>query len=80
MKYILISFYVFSCVAISPILAKDYSPQECPVVGNSNSRIYHVPGGKSYAKILRQNRRGDNRVCFQTEQEAQGGGYRRAKR
>ena len=50
------------------------------MVGNTNSRIYHVPGGKSYAKILRQNRRGDSRVCFQTEQESQGGGYRRAKR
>ncbi len=60
--------------------AKDYTPKECPVVGNLNSRIYHVPGGNSYAKMLRQNKSGDNRKCFQTESQAQKAGYRQAKR
>lgn len=62
-----------------PAFAKDYSPQECPVVGNLNSNIYHVPGGRSYAKMLRENSSGDNRKCFKTEQEAQKAGYRKAK-
>lgn len=61
-------------------LARDYTPKECPVVGNTNSKIYHVPGGRSYAKMLRQNHSGDNRQCFQSESSAQKAGYRRAKR
>lgn len=29
------------------VQAKDYTPQECPVVGNTHSHIYHVAGDHS---------------------------------
>lgn len=64
-----------------PLLAsaRDYTPKECPVVGNTNSGIYHVPGGRYYLRMLRQNKRGDNRVCFRSEAAAIAAGYRRSK-
>ena len=45
------------------------------IKGNSNSMIYHVPGGASYNKISE-----DNVVYFDTEQDAINAGYRKAKR
>lgn len=60
--------------------AADYTPTECPVVGNTKSKIYHIPGKKSYAKMLRQNKAGDNRKCFKTENEASEAGFRKAQR
>jgi hypothetical protein len=58
-----------------------YTPNECPVVGNTNSRIYHVPGGRFYERMLVLNANGrDNRRCFASETEAQKEGYRRSKR
>lgn len=58
-----------------------YAPNECPVVGNTNSRIYHVPGGQFYDRMLVLNADGkDNRRCFFSEAEAQKSGYRRSKR
>lgn len=68
---------VFFCFQL---LAADYTPEECPVVGNTDSKIYHVPGGMSYSKMLRQNKKGDNRQCFKSEKEAIAAGYRKAKR
>jgi hypothetical protein len=59
--------------------AKDYTPEECPVIGNTHSHIFHVPGGRSYAKMLRQNKQGDNRQCFQSEAAAEKAGYRRSR-
>lgn len=59
--------------------ARDYTAQECPVVGNRNSGIYHVPGGRHYWKMLQQNKRGDNRACFPNEAAAKAAGYRRSK-
>ena len=67
-------------IGYQPAYAKDFTPLECPVVGNTNSHIYHVPGGRNYAKMLRQNKGGDNRKCFKTEDEAKRGGYRRSQR
>jgi hypothetical protein len=57
----------------------DYSPTECPVVGNIDSKIFHVPGGKSYAKMLRKNKGKDNRKCFKTEKQAEDEGFRKSK-
>ena len=58
-----------------------YAPNECPVVGNTNSRIYHVPGGQFYERMLVLNADGrDNRRCFASETEAQKEGYWRSKR
>lgn len=45
------------------------------IKGNRNSMIYHVPGGASYNKISE-----NNVVYFNSEEEAQAAGYRRAKR
>ncbi len=59
--------------------ARDYTPQECPVVGNKNSRIYHIPGGRHYRQMLQENKRGDNRDCFPTEGAAKAAGYRKSK-
>lgn len=44
------------------------------IKGNKNSKIYHVPGGRDYNKVSQK-----NVVFFNTEQEAQAAGYRRAK-
>ena len=60
--------------------AKDYPPDECPIVGNTNSRIYHIATGRSYANMLRENKHGENRACFKNEAEAEKNGYRKAKR
>lgn len=43
------------------------------IKGNRNSRIYHVPGGGSYAQTRA------NVACFDTEADAQADGYRRAR-
>lgn len=44
------------------------------IVGNINSKIYHVPGQASYRMSA------DNAVYFNTEQEAQAAGYRKSLR
>lgn len=44
------------------------------IIGNKNSKIYHVPGGGSYGKVSEE-----NRVYFATETDAQKAGYRKAK-
>lgn len=56
-----------------------YEPKNCPVVGNTNSYKYHVPGGRHYAKMLRKNKSGDNRKCFKNEKEAVSANYVRSK-
>jgi hypothetical protein len=66
--------------ATSIARARDFTPEECPVVGNTNSHIYHLVGQHDYAKMLREKKRGDNRKCFQTESGAQKEFYRRAYR
>jgi len=44
------------------------------IVGNKNSKIYHLPGGTFYDKISLA-----NRVYFDSEADAQKAGYRKAK-
>lgn len=44
--------------------------------GNSRSKIYHCPGQAAYEEMADSN----NLVIFQTEQEAEEAGYRKAKR
>lgn|GEM_PF-5107255 len=66
---------LFLCIGESQ--AKDYSSKDCPVIGNTNSSIYHTPGGRYYAKMLRLNQDGgDNRRCFQSTASAKTSGYR----
>lgn len=79
MAKILVIIFMIFFFGLQSSQAKDYTPTNCPVVGNTNSYIYHVPGGSHYAKMLRQNRYSDNRKCFKTEQEAENAGYRKSK-
>ncbi len=44
------------------------------IIGNIRSHIYHIPGQYAYEKV-----REKNRVYFNTEEEAQNAGYRKAK-
>ncbi len=44
------------------------------VIGNKKSLIYHLPDGKFYNTILEE-----NRVYFNSEEEAQKAGYRKSK-
>ena len=45
-----------------------------PVIGNKNSKIYHVPGCPGYDKVSEK-----NQIKFQTVEEAEAAGYRKAK-
>ena len=50
--------------------------QDCPVIGNEKSGIYHLPGGQFYNQM----RVSPNGVCFQTEEAAGQAGFRRSAR
>lgn len=50
--------------------------EEGEIRGNSRSKIYHCPGQAAYDEMADSN----NLVIFQTEQEAEEAGYRKAKR
>lgn len=67
-------------VAGAPAGDVAYTAEECPVVGNLFSGIYHVPGQANYREMLQRNQRGrDNRVCFPSEWAARVNGYRRSR-
>lgn len=51
----------------------------CPVVGNSKTHIYHIPGDPNYGEMVEENIGKDNRVCFQSQSEAKDAGYRRSR-
>lgn len=72
----------FGLLISTSVLADFYSytPKECPVVGNTKSYIYHVPGGSFYSMMLQKNKKGDNRKCFFSESEAIQNGFRKSKR
>lgn len=44
------------------------------IIGNVKSMIYHVPGGRSYNQVSPR-----NQVIFNSEEEAQAAGYRKAR-
>jgi S1-C subfamily serine protease len=50
--------------------------QDCPVVGNLKSGIYHVPGGQYYAGMIFS----PDAVCFKSEEEAKKSGFRQSQR
>ena len=65
---------VFPTRTPRPILASDAAPCALgQIKGNRSSKIYHVPGGGSYAQTKA------NVQCFDTEAQAQAAGYRRAR-
>ena len=79
---VLFSFAAWMVMASMGAAAnKDYTRQECPVIGNVDSKIYHTPASDSYRKLLKGNQdRGDNRICFRTEREARDAGYRKSRK
>jgi endonuclease YncB( thermonuclease family) len=44
------------------------------IIGNRNSKVYHIPGCSTYAKVGK-----DNRVLFKTTEEAEKAGFTMAK-
>lgn len=48
-------------------------PDDKPIKGNSQSGIYHVPGGQYYSKTMPEK-------CFSSESDAVEAGYRKSKR
>jgi micrococcal nuclease len=50
-------------------------PLEGKIIGNRRSKVFHVAGQESYGRVSEE-----NRVYFDTEEEAVRAGYRRAKR
>jgi endonuclease YncB( thermonuclease family) len=55
-------------------VAKPSMPSTGPIIGNRNSRIYHLPNCPDYNKVSER-----NRVPFKTEAEALAAGYRKAR-
>jgi endonuclease YncB( thermonuclease family) len=65
----------------SPIPPWDFRRGKTPgatptgaIIGNRNSKIYHLPNCPDYSKVSER-----NRVTFETDAEAQGAGYRKAR-
>ena len=56
-----------------------FTESECPVVGNSQTYIYHLPGDRNYGQMLEENKDKDNRVCFESPVKAENAGYRRSR-
>ena len=58
-----------------------FTESECPVVGNSETHIYHLPGYRNYGQMLEENidKKKNNRVCFKSRVEAEKAGYRRSR-
>lgn len=50
------------------------SSGELPIIGNKNSKIYHLPNCDSYSKVSPR-----NRIMFRTNLEAEQAGYRNAR-
>jgi endonuclease YncB( thermonuclease family) len=53
---------------------KPKAPATGPIIGNRNSKIYHLPNCPDYNKVSDR-----NRVPFKTESEAAAAGYRKAR-
>lgn len=56
--------------------SKDFSPEECPVVGNIEKMIYHMDGCPNYGMMLQKNKGPDNRMCFQKASDAIAEGFK----
>ena len=59
---------------------RDFTEKECPIVGNSETCIYHIPGDRNYGEMLQENKTTkDDRICFRSSLEAEKAGYRRSR-
>lgn len=63
-----------ACVAPQAKPAPAPAKVSAKIVGNRQSMIYHLPGHSNYSRI-----KDENRVYFDSEEEAQKAGYRPAK-
>ena len=71
---------VLSASLVTVAFGRDYTEKECPIVGNSETHIYHLPGDRNYGQMLKENKKmKDNRVCFKLRVEAEKAGYRRSR-
>src|SRR5262249_29840997 len=60
---------------IPPLSGENTAPvRSGQIIGNKNSKIYHIPRCTGYGSVSE-----NNRVMFRTEAEAEAAGYRRAK-
>jgi hypothetical protein len=73
------SIWFFIMLFAVVAFGRDFSESECPVVGNTESGIYHVKGCPNYEQMLAQNKHSDNRKCFKSRGEADTNNYRIAK-
>jgi len=78
MNKFLLSLVTVSLLSVSafPAMAKHYTPAQCPVVGNTTSKVYHTSTNAHYAKMLDENVGTDNRQCFQTVAAAERAGFK----
>ena len=75
----LIFIITISCSVLGQQLL--YTQEQCPVIGNTKTGIYHVPGGNFYQRMLVLNKdRKENRRCFKNQNEAIKAGFRKSKR
>ena len=72
---------VFVLSASSSAFGGNFTEKECPVVGNSETFIYHLPGDRNYGQMLQENKekKKDNRLCFKSHLEAEKAGYSRSR-
>ncbi len=78
MKYLLL--LTLAITLVSPSWAKDFTPKEYPIVGNTHSKIFHEPDTRHYANIIRENKHSvDNRICFPDKLSAMDKEYKTAK-
>jgi hypothetical protein len=68
-------------VVSTTVHARDYTPKECPAIGNSATRIYHVSEDPNYREMLIENKNAkrDNRMCFKSSRDAEKAGYRKSR-
>jgi hypothetical protein len=65
---------VFPTRTPRPLLASDAQPcQPGQIKANRSSKIFHIPGGGSYARTV------NNVICYDTESDAEAAGYRKAR-
>ncbi|MDX1588294.1 MAG: endonuclease [Oleiphilaceae bacterium] len=56
-----------------PAVAESETPATGPIIGNRNSRVYHLPDCPSYDRVAQR-----NRVPFASEKDAEQSGFRKA--
>ncbi len=78
-KSLICFFTVFAVSTSSIAFARDFSEVECPIIGNTESNIFHVKGCPNYEQMLAKNKKSDNRRCFESRRQALEEGYRISK-